>query len=157
MELLINHLSPKIFNILILLDKDVDGSSNREQDESHKIVQSQDPKDTVAVQENFAIVDIDNRTDDGMDARVTVSIDESAGDESLGSKVSHAPEIVNAHSCNDTSCTEEEGSQLITNNGNILATLNYISDLIQKNKDNVIKTSIPVGIVLLLGLLFKVN
>ncbi|VUZ99245.1 PIR protein [Plasmodium vivax] len=143
--------------------QDVDGSSNREQDESHKIVQSQDPEDTVTVKENIAI--IDNRTDDGRDAHVTVSVDKSAGDNSLGSEVSDAHNSVNALLCNETSCTKEKDSQLVTDNGNILATLSYISNVIQDNKENVIvllenqghmiNTSIPIGIVLLLTLLFK--
>ncbi|SCA60652.1 hypothetical protein PVC01_000098300 [Plasmodium vivax] len=138
-------------------EQDIAGIPTGEQDDSQKITESQDQKDIVAVKENIAIADIDNITDDGRDVNVAVSVDESDGNKSLGSEVSDAPKIVNALSCNGTSCIEEKDSQLVTNNDNILATLSYITDIIQNNKDHMIKASIPMGIVLLLTLLFKVN
>ncbi|KMZ95033.1 hypothetical protein PVMG_06015 [Plasmodium vivax Mauritania I] len=58
---------------------------------------------------------------------------------------------------NGNLCNKGERSELMDNNANALGIFSNIFGVIQDNKDNVINTSIPVGIVLLLGLLFKVN
>ncbi|SCA60713.1 VIR protein [Plasmodium vivax] len=50
----------------------------------------------------------------------------------------------------------EKGNEIDTNNGNILDTLSEFFNGIPNNPQ-IIKTSAPVGIALLLGLLFKVN
>ncbi|KMZ82391.1 hypothetical protein PVIIG_05562 [Plasmodium vivax India VII] len=55
---------------------------------------------------------------------------------------------------NGTPCNAENGSGLVTDNGNISDIFGKIFEAIS-NKDHIIKTSIPIGIVLLLGLLFK--
>ncbi|SCA59600.1 VIR protein [Plasmodium vivax] len=55
-----------------------------------------------------------------------------------------------------TTCTATKNTEITVDN-NILATLSNIFGVIKDNKENVINTSIPMGIVLLLGLLFKVN
>ncbi|KMZ96118.1 hypothetical protein PVNG_05886 [Plasmodium vivax North Korean] len=54
-------------------------------------------------------------------------------------------------------CSKVEGSKLNPHNDNDLGTLSYIYNVIINNKDNMIKTSIPMGFLLLLTLLFKVN
>ncbi|KMZ88818.1 hypothetical protein PVBG_05614 [Plasmodium vivax Brazil I] len=63
----------------------------------------------------------------------------------------------NQSSNNGNRCSNGQGSELMDNNTNALGIFSNIFGVIQANKDNVINTSIPVGIVLLLGLLFKVN
>ncbi|KMZ94951.1 hypothetical protein PVMG_05620 [Plasmodium vivax Mauritania I] len=55
----------------------------------------------------------------------------------------------------DITRVEVAGSVLTPGNTNELGTFNKIFSTIQANKENVIKTSIPMGIVLLLSLLFK--
>ncbi|CAG9474104.1 unnamed protein product [Plasmodium vivax] len=54
-------------------------------------------------------------------------------------------------------CSKGEGSRITSHNDNNLGTLSHIYSVIINNKDNMIKTSIPMGILLLLTLLFKVN
>ncbi|SCA82104.1 VIR protein [Plasmodium vivax] len=53
-------------------------------------------------------------------------------------------------------CNAEKGNEIDTNKGNILDTLNEFFNGIPNNPQ-IIKTSMPIGIALLLGLLFKVN
>ncbi|KMZ82936.1 hypothetical protein PVIIG_05583 [Plasmodium vivax India VII] len=56
----------------------------------------------------------------------------------------------------DTPCNVEKGSELVSDNDNELDIFGKILVAIS-NKDHIIQASIPIGIVLLLGLLFKVN
>ncbi|KMZ79130.1 hypothetical protein PVIIG_01604 [Plasmodium vivax India VII] len=65
-------------------------------------------------------------------------------------------EVTDYQSSNNGSlCSKEQHNELMDNNTNALGIFSNIFGVIQANKDNVINTSIPVGIVLLLGLLFK--
>ncbi|KNA00928.1 hypothetical protein PVNG_05358 [Plasmodium vivax North Korean] len=56
--------------------------------------------------------------------------------------------------CNGTSCSAEKSSKLDTDNANESHILGKIFEAIS-NKDHIIKASAPMGIVMLLGLLFK--
>ncbi|KMZ98457.1 hypothetical protein PVNG_06199 [Plasmodium vivax North Korean] len=55
----------------------------------------------------------------------------------------------------ESHCSKEEGSKLNAHNDNDLGTLSYMYNVIIENKDNMIKSSIPMGILLLLTVLFK--
>ncbi|KMZ94898.1 hypothetical protein PVMG_05509 [Plasmodium vivax Mauritania I] len=57
---------------------------------------------------------------------------------------------------NETSCNAENGNGLVTDNGNNSDIFSKFVDAIS-NKDHIVQASAPMGIVLLLGLLFKVN
>ncbi|SCO72504.1 VIR protein [Plasmodium vivax] len=54
-------------------------------------------------------------------------------------------------------CSKEQRSELMGNNGDESNIFNKIYNMIVTNKDHMINASIPIGIVLLLSLLFKVN
>ncbi|KNA01683.1 hypothetical protein PVNG_06396 [Plasmodium vivax North Korean] len=56
----------------------------------------------------------------------------------------------------ETSCSKREDSELNTSTGDILERFHEFFNKLP-NKEHVIKASAPMGIVLLLGLLFKVN
>ncbi|KMZ99023.1 hypothetical protein PVNG_03862 [Plasmodium vivax North Korean] len=57
---------------------------------------------------------------------------------------------------NEMPCSAEKGSELVTDNGNQSDILGKIFEAIS-NKEHIIQASAPMGIVLLLTLLFKVN
>ncbi|VVA00336.1 PIR protein, partial [Plasmodium vivax] len=57
--------------------------------------------------------------------------------------------------CSESSCRDIPSHELIDHNSEKSGIFDQISNVIIKNKENVIKTSIPMGIVLLLSLLFK--
>ncbi|VUZ99598.1 PIR protein [Plasmodium vivax] len=72
------------------------------------------------------------------------------------SSETHCSEIADYPSRGSGSpCSKEEDSKITAHNDNDLGTLSYIYNVIINNKNNMIKTSIPMGIVLLLTLLFK--
>ncbi|CAI7718644.1 hypothetical protein, conserved [Plasmodium vivax] len=56
---------------------------------------------------------------------------------------------------NGDSCIKEQDNELVLNNGGDLGIFSNIFQVIQRNKDNMTNASIPIGIVLLLSLLFK--
>ncbi|SCA82022.1 hypothetical protein, conserved [Plasmodium vivax] len=56
---------------------------------------------------------------------------------------------------NGDSCIKEQDNELVHNNDNNLGIFNDIYQMILSNKDNMTNASIPIGIVLLLSLLFK--
>ncbi|CAI7724222.1 hypothetical protein, conserved [Plasmodium vivax] len=57
--------------------------------------------------------------------------------------------------CNGDTCIKGQDNELVHNNDNNLGILNDIYEVILRNKDNMTNASIPIGIVLLLSLLFK--
>ncbi|SCA59883.2 VIR protein, partial [Plasmodium vivax] len=57
---------------------------------------------------------------------------------------------------NGSPCSAENGTELVTDNGNKSDFFGKIFEVIS-NKDHIIQASAPMGIVMLLGLLFKVN
>ncbi|CAG9472687.1 unnamed protein product [Plasmodium vivax] len=59
------------------------------------------------------------------------------------------------HSDVDTTSVEVPGSELTDDDGDKSGIFNQIFNTMRQNKENVIKTSMPMGIVLLLSLLFK--
>ncbi|KMZ88753.1 hypothetical protein PVBG_05845 [Plasmodium vivax Brazil I] len=61
------------------------------------------------------------------------------------------------HSDVDTTSVEVPGSELTDDDGDKSGIFNQIFNTMRQNKENVIKTSMPMGIVLLLSLLFKVK
>ncbi|KMZ84219.1 hypothetical protein PVBG_06299 [Plasmodium vivax Brazil I] len=96
----------------------------------------------------------------GMEGNYGVSLSED-----YHNKVGTTGDVVEETRCSEgvslphdsaTTCTATKNTEITAYN-NILATLSNIFGVIKDNKDNVINASIPVGIVLLLGLLFKVN
>ncbi|SCO69107.1 VIR protein [Plasmodium vivax] len=60
-------------------------------------------------------------------------------------------------SCNGIPCNATENTEITADNNKILDILSYTFNAIQQNKDNMITASIPMGILLLLTLIFKVN
>ncbi|CAI7718691.1 PIR protein [Plasmodium vivax] len=79
----------------------------------------------------------------------------TADSKSSGSEPAHSQAVVSDVSCSGTYCITRQGDELTDDGGDKLGIFNKIFSTIQANKDNVINTSIPVGIVLLLSLLFK--
>ncbi|KMZ89589.1 hypothetical protein PVBG_03310 [Plasmodium vivax Brazil I] len=59
-------------------------------------------------------------------------------------------------SCKGTNCNTTQNTEVTSDNNNdILGKLSYVFNVIQDNKNNMIKASIPMGIILLLTLLLK--
>ncbi|EDL42723.1 variable surface protein Vir18-like [Plasmodium vivax] len=79
----------------------------------------------------------------------------TADGESSGIEGSHSLRVVSDVLCNGDSCITGQGDELTDDVGDKSGIFNKIFSTIQANKDNVINTSIPMGIVLLLSLLFK--
>ncbi|CAG9481939.1 unnamed protein product [Plasmodium vivax] len=79
----------------------------------------------------------------------------TADGESSGIEGSHSLRVVSDVLCNGDSCITGQGDELTDDVGDKSGIFNKIFSTIQANKDNVIKTSMPMGIVLLLSLLFK--
>ncbi|CAG9473037.1 unnamed protein product [Plasmodium vivax] len=71
-----------------------------------------------------------------------------------GREIEHSQEPGSEHLCNGPLCRAEKVNEMDTNDGNILGTLSEFFNAIQDNPQ-IIKTSAPIGIALLLGLLFK--
>ncbi|KMZ84798.1 hypothetical protein PVBG_04215 [Plasmodium vivax Brazil I] len=95
----------------------------------------------------------------GMEDNYVVSLSESDHNqavvtEDVGEETRCSEEDVSLPHNGAIPCTATKNTEITVDN-NILATLSNIFGVIQANKDNVTNTSIPVGIVLLLGLLFK--
>ncbi|SCA60710.1 VIR protein [Plasmodium vivax] len=71
-------------------------------------------------------------------------------------KVSHNHTHGSEVLCIEGTCNEAPNTEITSDNNNdILGKLSHVFEVIQENKDNMIKASAPMGIVLLLGLLFK--
>ncbi|KMZ76564.1 hypothetical protein PVIIG_06341 [Plasmodium vivax India VII] len=97
----------------------------------------------------------DNEVSAGLDNNVAATRSEDEAQDV--SQVTHR--IKNAGGTSPdggTTCTETQSSELNDVNGNKLDVFSRIFEAIS-NKEHVIKASAPMGIVLLLGLLFKVN
>ncbi|EDL42771.1 variable surface protein Vir18, putative [Plasmodium vivax] len=88
---------------------------------------------------------------------VDMSNDFKAADSEIKSvKVSHVLTHGSEGLCTEGTCNEAQNTEITSNNNNdILGTLSRVFNVIEENKDNMIKASAPMGIVLLLGLLFK--
>ncbi|KMZ77406.1 hypothetical protein PVIIG_05628 [Plasmodium vivax India VII] len=103
-----------------------------------------------------AHVDQGNTDSTGSQIIVAHSGDLGGRDESHGISTSE-----NIHHTNysdvDTTSVEVPGSELTDDDGGKSGIFNHIFNTMRQNKENVIKTSIPMGIVLLLSLLFKVK
>ncbi|CAI7724284.1 PIR protein [Plasmodium vivax] len=78
-----------------------------------------------------------------------------ADGETSGSEVAHSQTDVSDVSCVGTNCNAEQNTEINADNNNILGILSYTFKTIQQNKNNMITASIPMGIVLLLSLIFK--
>ncbi|VUZ99985.1 PIR protein [Plasmodium vivax] len=71
-------------------------------------------------------------------------------------KVSHDHTHDSEGLCIEGKCNEAQNAEITSDNNNdILGTLSHVFEVIQENKDNMIKASAPMGIVLLLTLIFK--
>ncbi|KMZ95096.1 hypothetical protein PVMG_05968 [Plasmodium vivax Mauritania I] len=71
-------------------------------------------------------------------------------------KVSHDHTHDSEGLCIEGKCNEAQNAEITSDNNNdILGTLTHVFEVIQENKDNMIKASAPMGIVLLLTLIFK--
>ncbi|SCA59997.1 VIR protein [Plasmodium vivax] len=81
----------------------------------------------------------------------------TADGETSGSEIAHSLRVVSDDSCNENSCITRKGDELTDNGGEKSGMFNQIFSIIQQNKDNMITASIPMGILLLLTLIFKVN
>ncbi|VVA00158.1 PIR protein [Plasmodium vivax] len=101
-----------------------------------------------------AVVDQGNPDSRGSQIIVAHSGDLGGRDESHGISTSE-----NIHHTNysdvDTTSVEVPGSELTDDDGGKSGIFNHIFNTMRQNKENVINTSIPMGIVLLLSLLFK--
>ncbi|VUZ99786.1 PIR protein [Plasmodium vivax] len=101
-----------------------------------------------------AVVDQVNHDITGPQIKVAQGGDLGGRDESHGISTSE-----NIHHTNysdvDTTSVEVPGSELTDDDGGKSGIFNHIFNTMRQNKENVINTSIPMGIVLLLSLLFK--
>ncbi|KMZ79868.1 hypothetical protein PVIIG_05646 [Plasmodium vivax India VII] len=80
-------------------------------------------------------------------------------DESHNVNVSHDHRHGSEASCIGSTCNAEHNTEITSDNNNndILGIFSNVFNTIKQNKDNMITASIPMGILLLLSLLFKVN
>ncbi|SCA60746.1 VIR protein [Plasmodium vivax] len=101
-----------------------------------------------------AVVDQGNTDSRGSQIQVANSGDLVGGDESHRMTTNEGIHHANGSDVHTTR-VKASGSELTSGNDNELGIFNQISNVIIKNKENVINTSIPMGIVLLLSLLFK--
>ncbi|KMZ95502.1 hypothetical protein PVMG_05809 [Plasmodium vivax Mauritania I] len=82
------------------------------------------------------------------------SVDASLSPETSDDEAAHGGFNGDEGAFNAGALSAEKGNEVDTNNGNILDTLSEFLNGIQSNPQ-IIKTSMPIGIALLLGLLFK--
>ncbi|CAG9481976.1 unnamed protein product [Plasmodium vivax] len=101
-----------------------------------------------------AVVDQGNPDSRGSHIQVANSGDLDVRDESHSMYTNESIHPTN-NSDFDTTSVKVPGSELTYGNANEVGIFNQIFNTIQRNKKNVINTSIPMGIVLLLSLLFK--
>ncbi|KMZ89787.1 hypothetical protein PVMG_06055 [Plasmodium vivax Mauritania I] len=80
--------------------------------------------------------------------------DEGVGGAANGREIKNGQELGSEHLCIGTPCNAENGSGLVTDNDNKSDFFGKIFEVIS-NKEHIIQASAPMGIVLLLGLLFK--
>ncbi|VUZ99444.1 PIR protein [Plasmodium vivax] len=85
------------------------------------------------------------------------NISTGGGDHTKGSNVNDAGIEThnNAKSCMETPCSNEQSTQLNAHNSEKLGIFNHISKVLLENQGHMINASIPMGIVMLLTLLFK--
>ncbi|GAB69415.1 CYIR protein, partial [Plasmodium cynomolgi strain B] len=88
---------------------------------------------------------------------VNISSDYKTADgESKSVKDYHGDPLGSEDSCIATTCNATQNTEITSNNNNdILGTLSYTFNAMQQNKDNMIKASIPIGVILFLTILLK--
>ncbi|KMZ95765.1 hypothetical protein PVMG_06151 [Plasmodium vivax Mauritania I] len=122
---------------------------------------SSDPKNTVSEEISSAAHASTTSSDAGAKGITDVDISTSVGAPDGEGKIvkdCHDYPHGSEGSCIGTTYGTSQKAEITSDNNNdILGTLSHVFEVIQENKDNMIKASAPMGIVLLLGLLFKVN
>ncbi|VUZ99557.1 PIR protein, partial [Plasmodium vivax] len=117
-----------------------------------------DPENTGTEEDSSASLASSPSGDEGNSGitEVDISNDVKAPDgESHNVIISHDHRHDSRTICNESTCRETRNNELTDDGGDKSHIFNQIFSTIQANKGNVIKTSIPMGIVLLLSLLFK--
>ncbi|KMZ85548.1 hypothetical protein PVBG_06315 [Plasmodium vivax Brazil I] len=133
------------------------GTSSRGEDADYREPRSEETIDRVtSVQTGDAVVDQGNTDSIASQIVVAPSEDLGGGDQSHVITTNESIHHTNDSDVDNTS-VEEQRSELTSGYANKLGILGGIFDVIIENKENVINTSIPMGIVLLLSLLFKVK
>ncbi|KMZ76991.1 hypothetical protein PVIIG_05380 [Plasmodium vivax India VII] len=130
-------------------------SSVPEQVVSGKAGYTPDSKDIGGITENSSIHGPVDRTDRNTDVVNTISIEGTSSDQNPSTGFTHDPLVNSDPLCNKTPCISGELSELTSGNENKQSTLGAIYEVIVENQGHMIKASIPMGIVLLLSLLFK--
>ncbi|KMZ76787.1 hypothetical protein PVIIG_05388 [Plasmodium vivax India VII] len=122
---------------------------------------SSDPKNTVSEEISSAAHASTTSSDAGAKGITDVDISTSVGAPDGEGKIvkdCHDYPHGSEGSCIGTTYGTSQKAEITSDNNNdILGTLSHVFEVIQENKDNMIKASAPMGIALLLGLLFKVN
>ncbi|EDL42598.1 hypothetical protein PVX_035690, partial [Plasmodium vivax] len=135
----------------------VSGSTSPRGEEAHyEESRSEETSDRVTSdQTRDAVVDRGNTDSTGSQIKVTNSEGLGVRDESYGITTNESIQHTNGYDVDNT-IVEVTDSELTSGNAKELGMFSGIFDVMIKNKENVINTSIPMGIVLLLSLLFKV-
>ncbi|KMZ88496.1 hypothetical protein PVBG_06157 [Plasmodium vivax Brazil I] len=132
-----------------------DRTSHRGEETDYGEPRSEGTSDRVNSDQNGdALVDRGNTDSRGSHIEVAPSEDLGGGDEIHGITTT---EIIHHTNGSDVDITRVQvpGSVLTPGNTNEQGIFNQFFNTMRQNKENVIKTSIPMGIVLLLSLLFK--
>ncbi|SCA83807.1 hypothetical protein, conserved [Plasmodium vivax] len=95
-------------------------------------------------------VPLDNKDETGEDSGKLITDDEHAHVKTLSNEIASTQAI-----CNGDTCIRGQDNELVPNNDNDLGMFSDMFQMIISNQDNMTKASIPIGIVLLLTLLFK--
>ncbi|SCA81813.1 VIR protein [Plasmodium vivax] len=136
-------------------ERDSDSTSSRGDKADYGEFISEDTIDRVSIDKNgHALVYRGNTDSTGSHIQIANSGDLGVRDESHGITNTESIHHTNGSDV-DITRVEVPSSVLTSGNTNELGIFNQIFSTIQQNKENVINTSIPMGIVLLLSLLFK--
>ncbi|CAG9482223.1 unnamed protein product [Plasmodium vivax] len=129
-------------------------TSSRGEDADYGKSRIEDTSDRVTSdQTGYSVVDQGNTDSRGSQLQVANSGHHGGKDETHGINTNKSIHPTN-NSDVDTTSVKVPGSEL-TDDGDKSGIFNQIFNTMRQNKENVIKTSIPMGIVLLLSLLFK--
>ncbi|KMZ83353.1 hypothetical protein PVBG_05749 [Plasmodium vivax Brazil I] len=136
-------------------ERDSDSTSSRDDKADYGESISEDTIDRVSSDQNgHAHVHQGNTDSSGLQKKVAHSEHLARGDENHGIITKESVQHTNG---SDVVTTSEEvpGNELTSGKANELGIFKQIFSTIQANKENVIKTSIPMGVVLLISLLLK--
>ncbi|KMZ96136.1 hypothetical protein PVNG_06032 [Plasmodium vivax North Korean] len=131
----------------------VDRDNNRQDNNDvTNILQAASPLDTR--NEDVVIASAEGGSSGGPSFNREADVDQGVPDAVNDREIKNGQERGSEHICNGIPCNAENGNGLDTGNGNKSDILGKFFEAIS-DKDHIIQASAPMGIVLLLGLLFK--